>query len=284
MDYRYKHTLQVFKPDQPFDTDRGNDDCCCQIQVFALPNGDAWKNDTTLAYFKKATDADTCTFAMTKCGVGAISNYGAAAVFPNDSLAVGYLYDWEAIYTAEGAGEYTITLTYTKAGLAGTKTWGVYLLREWTQPLVNDLVRIRSVFNSYNQLKDIDFTGSNCFDTLRVPGIFGKRDPKTEIKQLIDKGYRSVKTTRKNDNQYLLETDLIPYCLSRFLLDLHLTDEDECYISEHNRKSHFYGYIEWPVVLQEGAKPTYYVKERRASFDMVFSDRVKNDNSMYNGL
>lgn len=285
MDYRKKETLQIFRPDAPFDTDRGNNDCCCEIPVFALVNGDAWKNDTTLAYFKKATDSDTVTFEITKCDeVGTLSLLGTVAEFPGDSLAEGFMFDWVQYLATYGPGKYTISIDFTKAGVPGVKTWGVYLLQEWSQERVNDYVRIRSVFRSYNQKKDIDFTGSNCFDTIRVPGIFGKRDPRTEINQLIGKDYRSAKTTRKNDNQYLLETDLIGYCLSHYLLDLHVLDEDECYITEHNRKSHFYGYIEWPVVVSEGAKPTYYTKERRASFVVTFGDRVKNDNSLYNGI
>ncbi len=286
MDYRFKHTLNTFKPDENIETDRGNGDCCCEIPVFAdLTSTDEWKSDTTLAYFKKAVSTDTCTFVLTKCGeANPLVNLGTVAVFPNDSLAVGYMFDWEQILSSYGQGKYTITLDYTKAGVAQTKVWGVYRLRAWSMAVVGKYVRLRSVFLSYNQKKDIDFTGSNCFDTIRVPGIFGKRDPRTEVRQLIDKGDVSVKTTRKNDNQYLLETDLIGYCISKYLLDLHLTDEDECYATEHNKKSHFYGYIDFPVVLAESAKPTYYTKERRISVVVTFGDRVKNDNSMYNGI
>lgn len=286
MDYRFKHTLSVFKPDAPFDTDRGDGGCCCNLNVFAdLTSSNEWKNDTTLAYFKKATSSDTCTFQLTKCGsVGVLTNYGTVATFPNDTLAVGYMYDWNDILLNHGAGKYTITLSYTKAGVPGTKTWGVYQLAKWSQDRVNNLVRLRSLFRSYHQKENIDFSGSNCFDTIRVSGIFGKRDPKTEVNQLINKGFVSQKTTRRNDNTYLLETDPIEYCVSKYLLDLHTIGEDECYVTEHNRKNHFYGYIDYPVHVEESPQVEYPTKSRKLSVKITFADRVKNDKTMYNGL
>lgn len=285
MDYRYKHTLSVFKPRKNRETDRGNRDCCCELPVFFSDSSDEWKSDTTLAYFKKAVSSDTCEFRLTKCGTaGTLTNYGTAAVFPNDDLAVGYMFDWNLIEANHGIGTYTITLIFTLAGVSQTETWGVYNLQEWSQRRVNDLVRLRTVLKSYNQLEDIDFTGSNCFDTLRVPGIFGKRDPKTAINQLINKGYISEKVTRKNENTYLLETDPVSYCFTRFLVDLHMMNEDECYITEHNRKNHFYGYIDFPVHIAEPPQIEYFVKSRKSEIILTFGDRVKNDNTMFNGL
>lgn len=282
MDYRFKHTLSVFKPEKPDDGDRGLNACCCKIPVFASVATDEWKNDTTLVFYKKAVSSDTCTWELRKCGSSTIlTNYGTDAVFPNDDLAVGFMYDWNEVYDNYGVGEYTITQNYTKAGVSYTKTWGAYDLQVWDMYRVQKFVRFRTIFNTYNQKKDIDFTGSNCFDTLRVPGIFGKRDPKPEVDQLITKGYVSEKVTRKYDNEYRLETDLIGECLSKWLLDLHIIDEDEIYVTEHWKYNHN-KYIDFPVVLREVTETGYPTKDNRAHFTVTFGDRVKNDNSMFN--
>jgi hypothetical protein len=286
MDYRIKEIYSVFTPEKPFDTDRGLDDCCCEIPVFASStSSDEWKNDTTLAFYKKAVTSDSCTFEMTKCGTaGTLINYGTDAVFPNDSLGIGFMYDWNEVLSNYGVGRYTITLQYTKAGVIYSRVWGVYDLREWSMSVVQPYVRMRTLFRSYNQKKDIDFTGSNCFDTLRVSGLFGKRDPQTETDQLITKGYISEKVTRKNDNQYTLETNLLSPCITPFLLDLHMIDEDECFITEHWKYNHTYTYIDYPVVFRELSSIEYYGKNRGANMVLVFGDRKLNDNSYYNGI
>ena len=284
MDYRYKETLNIYRPEKPEETNRGLKECCCFIPVFASSTStDEWKNDTTLAFYKKAVISDSCDFELTKCGEdGILTNYGTAALFPNDTLAVGYLFDWNAILANHGIGRFTITLNYTKAGVSYTKVWGVYELSEWSLLKVEHLVRLRTLFRSYNQLKDIDFTGSNCFDTLRVQGWFGQRDRKPEVNQLINKGYISEKVTRKNDNTYTFATDALGECISKPLMDLHMIDEDECYITEHRRYSHTYTYIDFPVVFKELTESQYFAKDRRASFTMTFGDRVKNDSSFFN--
>jgi len=284
MDYRYKETLSVFKPEKPEDVTRGLNECCCEMDIFAsTTSSDEWKNDTTLAFYKKAVSTDTCSFVMTKCGTTSpLTNLGTDAEFPNDSLAVGFMYNWNEILTTYGVGEYKITLNYTKAGVSYTKVWGVYTLQEWSMERVQKLVRFRTLFKSYNQQKDIDFTGSNCFDTIRIPGWFGQRDRQPEVNQLITKGYVSEKVTRKNDNLYTFSSDLIPECLSEKLLDLHMIDEDEMYVSEHWKYSHTYKYIDFPVVFRELTENQYFAKDRRASFTLTFGDRVKNDNSLYN--
>lgn len=286
MDYRKKIDFSIFKPDGISDDDRGSNECCCEIPVFAsLTDSLEWKNDHSIVFYKKAVATDTVEFMITRCGDDEeLDLLGLECIFPNDDLAEGFIFDWNQYLNTYGIGNYTVTINYTIAGIPSTVEWGEYNLQVWSQYRVGGYVRLRSIFNTYNQKKDIDFTGSNCFDTLRVAGIFGKRDPKMEINQLITKGFISEKVTRRNDNEYQLESDMLSYCITSRLVDIHLIDEDQCFITEHNKKSHFYGYIDYPVHVQESPKLNYYTKTRPISVIVTFADRVKNDKSMFNGL
>jgi len=140
-----------------------------------------------------------------------------------------------------------------------------------------------SEFNSYNLENDFDFTGSNAVDDLRFDGYFGLMKPNTEVNNLINKGRKVVKVTREHVKSYELIAEPLGSCQSKVLLNMHLLNEDGCFITDHNAINHSYQYLDFPCVV-ESVDTEYPQNARKMKLTATFGDRVKKSKSMYNVL
>lgn len=284
MDYRLKQNAKVVSFPKGFEEEsRGLKGCCdCKELVLAHPTEtEGWKNDSTGVYVKKSEATDLVLITMEDENGNVVSNEGIVAIFPNDNLAFGFIYNWKEVLNAHGIGCYTIKVNFTIAGITGGYDWGLYELRQYSIYNARGTVRIKSGFNTFWQTLQIDFTNSNFIDCVRFNGFFGKRQPKTEINNLVDKGRKVIKATRENLNEYSLETDPISICISRQLLDFHLLNEDECFITDHNQSNHDYLLLDKSVVVTESSEIEYKEGNRLASIKCTFGDRALLDKNYY---
>lgn len=284
MDNRHKENIKVIKLPTGFEEEnRGAKSCCEPTLVLAhATENENWKNDLLGVYVKKSQVSDTVTISMENCSGTVLTNLGEAGSYPNDSLAVGFIYSWQNVLNTYGVGIYTVKVAFTVAGVTDSFTWGSYELKNYTIENALGTVRIYSEFNSYYQPIDLDFTNSNHKDTVRFNGFFGNREPKTDIVNYIDKGRKVVKATRENLNTYVLNSDPVTIAISRRILDFHLLNEDVCYITDHNKYNHDYLIRDKRVVLEESAEVEYITKDRRAKLTIMFGDRSKTQKSFYN--
>lgn len=218
---------------------------------------------------------------MENCDGTVITNYGEVGTFPNDDLAVGYIFDWNQILDNEGVGNYSIKVDFNIAGVIGDYIVSTYELKKFSSQSSKDSIRIYSEFNSYYQKEDIDFTGSNIIDTIRFNGFFGNREPETEINNLINKGRKVDKVTRENLNKYTLETDPLEIAMTKQILDKHFINEDIIKFSDYNRFNHDYNIFDQSVSITDTAKVEYIYRDRRAKITAVFGDKVLVDKSYY---
>jgi hypothetical protein len=284
MDYRFKRAVRVISFPKGFEEeDRGLKTCCdCKQLVLAHPSDpESWKNDLTGIYVKKSEPGDIVNFTMEDADGNIVSNQGEAAIFPNDTLAVGFIYDWQQVLNTHGNGCYTIKVAFTIAGIVGGYTWGLYDLRQYSISSAKGTVRIRSKFNSFWQKLQIDFTNSNFTDSVRFNGFFGNRQPKTEINNLIGKNRTIEKATRENLNEYKMESDPISICITRQLIDFHLLNEDDCFLTDHNSSNHDYLLLDTPVSVSESSEVDYKKGSRLANVKATFGDRQLFDKNYY---
>jgi hypothetical protein len=283
--YRYKHCVNIIRFPEGFtEEDRGVKNGCCQnfLVLASLTDDESHKNDTELAYIKKTELSDVVTFTIEKCGTtGALTNLGDVAVFGQDSLATGFMFDWKQYLTTYGTGTYTIKVAFTISGIVGGFDWGVYDLKNYSIANASNTIRVKSKFDSYSMAENIDFSNSNCMTTLRLNGYFGDPQNNTEIKQLITKGQVSQKTKRENLKQYELKTNPLLVMFTR-RLQFQLLNQDECFISDHNKTNHYYDLFDVPVVLDDSAEFTYKPGSRLADVKAVFGIRTKDQKSFYN--
>ena len=284
MDYRFKNDYSVIAFPKGFEEeDRGNKGCCtCKQLKLAHPSEtETYKNDLTGVYIKRSDPGDLVAITMEDSDGQTISNLGTAAIFPHDPDAVGFIYDWQEILNTEGIGCYTIKVNFTIAGLTGGYTHGIYDLRSFSIDSAKGTVRIRSKFNTFYQKLSVDFTDSNFTDTIRFNGYFGDRQPKTEINNLIGKNRRVEKATRENVNNYFLRSDPLDIVMTRQLIDLHLLNEDDCYITDHNYHNHDYLIQDKHVELTDSSEPEYIKGSRLAKVNATFGDKNLLDKNYY---
>lgn len=257
----------------------GQTDCCEVMKVFgSSTSNESYKNQKTSA-FKKIMDGNIY-FELYKDGV--LTEYQPEVIpFVSDPDALYATINWSDVLESDGEGCYEYIIRYVdEFENEFTQTWGKYLLMEWSIENCAGLVQIDSVFNSNQSIQNINFTNSFVADTLNIPGMFGKRDPKTQIDNNIYGNRISVKVVRENLNQYTLETDPITSFLSRKLTDLHLLSENECQITDYNSFNHD-NYVNFPVIVDEVQSPEYYDYSPKAKFSALFSDKTKNQRSFY---
>ena len=285
MDYRFKEKVAIIRFPTGFsEEDRGVKLGCCEnfMVLASSSSNDSYKNDIELAFIKRSTLTDIVTFTIEKCGTtGALTNLGTVAVFNQDTLAVGFMFDWKQYLTTYGEGTYTIKVIFTISGIAGGYDWGVYDLKEFSITTAANTIRVKSTFDSYSLSENIDFSNSNCLTTLRLNGYFGDPQDNTEVKQLITKGRVSQKTSRENLTQYELSTVPLLVMFTR-RLRFQLLNQDECFISDHNKTNHYYDLFDKAVVLAEGSEFIYRTGNRLADVKASFGDRRKNQKSFYN--
>ena len=255
---------------------------CKQLVLAHASEIENYKNDKTGVFLKKGLETDVINFIMEDENDVVISNLGAVGTFPNDSKAVGFIYDWTEILNTYGAGCYKIKIDFVIGGVAGGYTYGLYRLKDFTVESARRTVKIHTSFDSYNEKEKIDFTGSNFVDSVRFHGFFGNRQPKTEISTLISKGRRVEKVTTENLNEYELRTDPVTVCMTRQLIDVHFLNANKMLISDHNSHNHSYLYLDLPVTQQDTPEMTYTDGTRLASLTVLFSDRVKDQRAYYN--
>jgi len=284
MDYRYKNCVDVITLPSGFEEeDRGVKGCCTPCVVLASDtDSESWKNDILGVHVKLSQVSDSVTFIMEDCEGTILTNLGEVGVYPNDSLANGFIYDWKQILQTYGIGKYKVKVEYSVSGITGGFTWGMYELKNYSIENAAGTVRIWSEFNSYFQPLNIDFTNSNHKDSIRFNGFFGNREPKTDIVNLITKGRKVEKATRENLNTYTLSSDPVTICVTRRVLDFHLLNEDKCLVTDHNKYNHNYLLLDTPVVLEEPSEVEYLDADRRAKLTIKFGDRIKNQKSFYN--
>ena len=248
----------------------------------SLTSTDTHKNDFTEKHGTTGDKDGAVAFTMERCNGEVVSNLGVVAIFPNDSLAVGFIYDWKLILATHGVGKYRIIRASTIAGINSTITVGSYELKHFNRQNSKETVRIYSEFNSYYLKENIDFTDSNVKDTLRFNGRFGEKQYNMEINNLIDKGRVAVKVTRENLNDYMLFTDPISIGMTS-QLDKHFIKEDVTRISDYNRFSHDHEIFDKECVLIDTPKIEPIEKDRRVEIIAKFGDRKMDDKSHYRG-
>lgn len=258
--------------------ERDECDCCEHFEVFAhLIDSDSFKNDVTSAWQVKLEPTDTVEFRLYKDGqlVGIYTNIN----FPNQQNAVYCTIEWQQVLTDNGIGKFELKVNYIGV-LTQEYLYATYILAEYTEQNVKGLVRLKAIFNSNQTIQGINFTDAKVVDTLRVKGLFGKRDPKTEIKNLIHKERLVSKVTRENLNEYSFSTNPVDRKYSRKLLDLYFVSENEIFITDSNFFNHEL-YVEKALIVKEVQSPAYFDNSKLAVINCLFQDKYANQRSFY---
>ena len=260
--------------------DRGLKECCCVYKVLGDTAKTDWKNDLSSAWIKLSAVSDTATFRLKKNGV--VATYTPTSVpFPNEENAFYTTVDWGDVITSDGVGCYTIEIEYSISGITGTIVWGTYDLEAYSISNALNTARIRAIFNGYQEIEQINFTGADVQSTFRFFGYIGNRQPNTEIDNIIYDNREMKRVIRENLNSYQLITDPSDDCIIRPLVDLYLLSENQLFISDYNAHNPSYFIQDLPVIVEESPELEYYDFSRKVKLTCTLSDKFKNKRTYY---
>ena len=260
--------------------DRGFARCCCIVPVLASSSSDTWKNDITSAWIKLSSLTDIAEAKLYKDGIETI--YSPTAVpFVNEPFAFYWSINWNDVLNSDGAGCYTLKISYDISGVQLTFTWGIYELKPYTTETANFTARVRAFYNDYNEVEQIDFTNSMVQDSCRFYGFIGNRQPNMVTDNLIYQNREMKKVIRENLNTYEIITD--PTCegIIRKLTDNLLLSENQLFLSDYNAANHSYRFQDLPAIVENSPEITYYEGSREASLKCVAGDKFKDQRTYY---
>lgn len=271
----FKQYEAVILPENNVDEDRGNIDCCCRQLVLGSNSSNTWENDIT-PIWQKLDASGTAVFKLLKDGAPTNYNLQIKPIIRETNAYYAEV-NWGDVLTSDGSGCYSLEIEYNIAGIVGSVIWGNYELKPYSIQNAMYTARVRAVFNSYFYKENIDFTDTNMQGTLRFTGMIGKRQPNTEIDNIIYETREMKSVIRENLNTYEIATDPLDECIIKPLIDLYLLHENNLFISDYNYHNHSYLYKDMPVILEETAEITYYDWSRKASVVAKVGDKVKNN-------
>lgn len=275
---KYYNSIRL--PEVFQEQDRGLKDCCCKYHVLGDNSGDTFKNDKTSAWIKLSDTSDTATFVLKKNGI-ATTYTPTSNVFINESNARYTTIDWGSVLASDGVGCYKLEIEYNISGIIGTILWGTYNLEPYTIQNALNTARVRAIFNGYQEIEQINFSGSEVESTFRFCGYIGNRQPNTEIDNIIYQNREMKRVIRENLNSYEIITDPSDECITRPLIDLFLLSENQLFISDYNAHNHSYRYQDIEVIVDESPSVEYYDFSRKAKVTCKVSDKYKNKRTYY---
>lgn len=268
------------------DPDRGFKECCYVNYVFAdTGSSDTEKNDSYGGHvFKREDPADTISFFLEKNGgdlaftaaFGAFYDFGSV---PSQPKLSGIQIDWKKVLTIEGAGAYRAKAVLNFSSGTATIYSNTFELRQFSWELAHNTVRFDAIHNSCLDKLDIDFTGTNWKESVRVRGIFGFRQ--NEIKQIeyMDSLLNSKFTEIENVEKYTYKSLMIPECIALQLWDRVFLASNIA-VNDYNKNNSSYEYINFPVVVDKANESKYFETSRRLKQEYVFKAKRSNNRSL----
>jgi hypothetical protein len=259
---------------------RGWKSCCCNFMALASGSNDSWKNDLTSAWIKLSDVADSADISIISCSGELVYKPEKKNVVKTPN-AFYWTVNWNEVLIEKGSGTYKIIISCSISGITQEIVWGVYDLKPWTIKNALQTARIKAIYNSYQEIEGIDFTGSKVLDTIRFNGFIGKAQPNTFIDNLVYQNRETKKVIR--ENLYVYEIHVDPTCenITSKIVDLFLLSENDLFITDGNKFNHSYKYLDLPVILENTAEFEYKDFDRKAGLMAKVSDKFKNKRSFY---
>lgn len=274
--------VDIPKNQDPVDTIK---ECCYNAEVLAQVEGNDYeKNDYTGIFHKMQVPNETADFVLVNVGtsdeyelndnnLGVLKDFGTIA--ENQTLKT-FVLEWKKVLLAHGEGTYTIIKRVNIAGIEYEESNINYTLRAYSVSRADKTVRLDIATSGYMERLKTDFANSDFKTSLRFGGFFGRREPKYEEDNIIYSNFESSQISMMQTNEYTLQSNLLPSCITQPILDFMLFAND-IYINDYNLNNHLRDFIKFPVKFSDNKGTSYFSSTTKANLNLTFSDK-KVDN------
>ncbi len=261
-------------------------ECCYyNIVLASSTDTDLEKNDFAGVYHQREIQSETNEFVLIRLSdsletvlnddtFGTFQGFGS--IDDNPDLTT-MIVEWRLVLAAQGADDYKIVKRLTRAGVSVEVEFLVYTLREFSDFLANGTVRMDVTMSGLLEKDDIDFSGSNFADSLRLPGFFGRREPTFEEDNIVNRNYVKRQISSQQTNVYQFQANQLPYCVTDMIWDFFLFSDD-IRMFDYNLNNHSYQFKNFPVKLANNVGTTYRALSRKATLNLEFNDKTLSNN------
>ena len=154
----------------------------------------------------------------------------------------------------------------------------VFNLRTYSRLNADHTARIDCQMDGFMEKDGVNFKNSGFTHSLRFPGFFGNREPKLEEDNIIAFDLTRRQVSMKAQNEYKLQTNLVPDCITEEVLDFFLLATD-LWANDYNLNNHSYNYKKTPIKVETVQAPEYKPHTRKAILNITFGDKKLNRNN-----
>lgn len=292
----YIDAVYFKEPEKPLEFDnRKNSDCCYELPVF-------WSSDTGNSDYEYMHDksswivfCDKTILSVTITLEKYLGGWQDVATLTDDTYgkyfalgfinnrfeqkAVGYLLDWNLVYTAFGNADYRLRFDQTyKLGISFPERSFSWHLRQYSTGLADKTVRLEWYSNGIRgwwQKTRADFMGSDFYGQIRLPNsafMFPKDSVEQEFYRTKDEEDQFL--TRVLPERYVLELRQAPNYIHEYI-KLLVRQSYNVKISDYNfLNPHVYRGQE--VIFTTGSEPNWNFGTKLATVKYDLEEYIKN--------
>ena len=267
---------QVF----PDEEDREFVQICCFDNLTLAGGSEPYQNDITSILFKVFDQSDTIEFFLDQDGIGqvaALNDNTFGTLFPIGSftsqpLLTGFKLEWAKVLDVHGEGNYKIRTERVLLTGTDTLTSINYHLKTFSALIADETIWIEWIQNG-EIIDGLDYTGTEWFQAVRVPGFFGNRQDELEEDIYKNSNYETVQLRSELLFNRTVEVGPVPSCIGDFLTNLFQANIIQ--ITDYNVRNFDY-LLQQKVVKVKEIGETTYNRERLAIYNLTFTDRTEN--------
>lgn len=260
-------------------------ECCYQHLTLAdSASSKDFKNDYSAFYHQRQLSNETVDFVLyqfendTEYPLvnGTYGLFFGFGFFDSNINLKGYKVEWKKVLATLGEANYKIIKRVTIAGVLVETESLVFTLKQYTNKLADKTTRIDVVMNGLLEKTKVDFSGTAWKHSLRVPGFFGRREPKYEEDNLVNRDFEKRQISMTQANEYKFQTNSIPYCVTDEIWDFMLFAND-IYMNDYNLNNHSYNFVKFGVKVESNDGTVYGNRTRKAKLNITFVDKFENN-------
>jgi len=260
-------------------------ECCYVHRVLAsATETSSARNDFSGFFHQRQVSNESCDFILVdlsdnsetilEAQYGTLMDFGTIAQQPNLKT---YRLDWRKVLLDLGEGSYKVLKRFNLVGLTVDEEYLVYNLQAYGDSAANGTIRIDVTMSGLMERLGIDFSGTDFATSLRLPGFFGRREPTFEEDNIVSRSYQKRQVSMKQTNEYKLQTNMVPDCITNEVIDFMLFSDD-IRVFDYNLNNHSYDFKNFPVKLENNEGTRYITRSRKAQLNLVFSDKTVDNN------
>lgn len=249
---------------------------CCYDNLTLAGGAEPYQNDISSFLFKTFDPTDTIEFFLEKdqIEVATLDDNTLGTFFPVGSLLtqpllVGFKLEWAKVIVAHGEGNYRIRIERTL--ITGTDTLFTinYNVKTFSALLADSTVWIEWIQDG-EIIDGLDYTGTEWFQAVRLPGFFGNPQDEFEEERWKDGNYDTFQLRNEITLKWLTEIGPIPSCISNILRNI--KQGNIIQVTDYNKFNHDYFLQQKVVRLSEIGETNYGRRTRQAVYNLTFTD------------